>query len=117
MAKDYYSILGVSKNATETDIKKAYRKLALEHHPDRNKGDKTAEEKFKEVTKAYEILSDSNKRKTYDQFGEAAFEQGGPGAGGPFGQGFGGHRVHLLIHIVQPAEILISEDFQTRLKF
>jgi len=92
MAKDYYSILGVSKNATETDIKKAYRKLALEHHPDRNKGDKTAEEKFKEVTKAYEILSDSNKRKTYDQFGEAAFEQGGPGAGGPFGQGFGGQQ-------------------------
>lgn len=86
--KDYYSILGVSKNATETEIKKAYRKLALEYHPDRNKT-KEAEGRFKEITKAYEVLSDSQKRKTYDQFGEAAFEQGGPGAGGPFG-GFGG---------------------------
>src|SRR3989338_33807 len=55
---DFYGALGVSKNATETDIKKAYRKLALEHHPDRNKGDKESEEKFKEVTKAYEVLSD-----------------------------------------------------------
>ena len=87
-SKDYYSILGVSKNATDVDIKKAYRKLALQHHPDRNKGNKESEEKFKEVTKAYEVLSDSQKRQTYDQFGEAAFEQGGPGAGGPFG-GFG----------------------------
>lgn len=90
MAKDYYSILGISKNATDADIKKAYRKLALEHHPDRNKGDKESEEKFKEVTKAYEVLSDSNKRKTYDQFGETAFD---PSAGsGPFGQGFGGQQ-------------------------
>ncbi len=87
MAKDYYSVLGVSKNASVDEIKKAYRKLALQYHPDRNK-DKASEEKFKEVTKAYEILSDSSKRQTYDQFGEAAFQQGGPGAGGPFG-GFG----------------------------
>ena len=91
MAKDYYSVLGVSKSATADEIKKAYRKLALQYHPDRNKGNKEAESKFKEVTKAYEVLSDSGKRQTYDQFGEAAFEQGGPGAGGPFGQGgFGG---------------------------
>ncbi len=88
--KDYYSILGVSKGASDTEIKKAYRKLALQYHPDRNKGDKVAEDKFKEVTKAYEVLSDAQKRQTYDQFGEAAFEQGGPGAGGPFGGGFGG---------------------------
>lgn len=87
-SQDYYSILGVSKSATETDIKKAYRKLALQYHPDKNKGDKASEEKFKEVTKAYEVLSDPQKRQTYDQFGEAAFQQGGPGAGGPFG-GFG----------------------------
>ncbi len=87
--KDYYSILGVSKSASEQDIKKAYRKLALEYHPDRNKS-KEAEAKFKEITKAYEVLSDGQKRKTYDQFGEAAFQQGGPGAGGPFGGGFGG---------------------------
>ncbi len=94
MAKDYYQILGVTKGASETDIKKAYRKLALEHHPDRNKGDKTSEEKFKEVTKAYEVLSDPAKRQSYDQFGHAAFEQGAgqgaPGGGNPFSGGFGG---------------------------
>ncbi len=86
MAKDYYQTLGIAKNASETDIKKAYRKLALEHHPDRNKGDKTSEEKFKEVTKAYEVLSDPSKRQSYDQFGHAAFEQGA-GQQGPFGGG------------------------------
>ncbi len=89
MAKDYYSILGVSKTASADEIKKAYRKLALQYHPDRNKG-KESEDKFKEVTKAYEVLSDQQKKQTYDQFGEAAFQQGGPGAGGPFGEGFGG---------------------------
>lgn len=92
MAKDYYSILGVTKSANAEEIKKAYRKLALQHHPDRNKGNKVSEEKFKEVTKAYEVLSDPSKKQTYDQFGEAAFEQGaGGGAGGPFG-GFGGQQ-------------------------
>lgn len=88
MENDYYKILGVSKGATQQEIKSAYRKLALQYHPDRNKT-KEAEKKFKEVTKAYEVLGDETKRKTYDQFGAAAFEQGGPGAGGPFG-GFGG---------------------------
>jgi molecular chaperone DnaJ len=90
--KDYYQILGISKTASEVEIKKAYRKLALQYHPDRNKG-KDAEAKFKEVTKAYEVLSNPQKRQTYDQFGHAAFEQGAGqnpygGAGGPFG-GFG----------------------------
>jgi DnaJ-class molecular chaperone len=90
MAKDYYASLGVSKTATADEIKRAYRKLALEYHPDRNKT-KEADGKFKEVTQAYEVLSDQQKRQTYDQFGAAAFEGGGQGPfggnqGGPFGQ-------------------------------
>ncbi len=86
---DYYGVLGVTKSASEDEIKKAYRKLALQYHPDRNKTPEAAE-KFKEVTHAYEVLSDPQKRQTYDQFGASAFEQGGPGAQGPFGQGQAG---------------------------
>src|SRR3989339_2065385 len=96
MARDFYEILGVSRNANEAEIKKAYRKLALYWHPDRNK-DANASEKFKEITKAYEVLSDSKKREMYDQYGESAFNRGGPGNPGagysdqsnPF-EGFGG---------------------------
>ncbi|HEV8726277.1 MAG TPA: molecular chaperone DnaJ [Candidatus Binatia bacterium] len=87
--KDYYDLLGVSRNASEDDIKKAYRKQALQHHPDRNPGDKQAEEKFKEVSEAYSVLSDAQKRAQYDQFGHAAFGDGGPFAGGAdFSGGF-----------------------------
>lgn len=86
MAEDFYKILGIGKSASAQEIKSAYRKLALQYHPDRNKT-KEAEAKFKEVTKAYEVLSDEQKRKTYDQFGAAAFEQGGPGGGNPFAGG------------------------------
>src|SRR5512137_2269527 len=89
MAKaDYYETLGIEKNASEEDIKKAYRRLAMKYHPDKNPGDKTAEEKFRETTEAYEILKDPQRRSQYDQFGHAAFQQGG-GPGG-FGGGFSG---------------------------
>jgi len=87
--KDYYELLGVSRSAGEDEIKKAYRKLALQHHPDRNPGDKRAEEAFKEISEAYSVLSDSQKRAQYDQFGHAAFGDGGPFAGGfDFSGGF-----------------------------
>lgn len=87
--KDYYEVLGVSKTASQDEIKKAYRKLALQYHPDRNKT-KEGEAKFKEVTRAYEVLSNAEKRQQYDQFGHAAFEQGAAGgAGGPFGGQYG----------------------------
>ena len=86
--RDYYEVLGVDKGADESAIKSAYRKLAKKYHPDVNPGDKEAEKKFKEATEAYGILSDPEKRRQYDQFGHAAFEQGGGGSG--FGGGFGG---------------------------
>lgn len=88
MAKrDYYEVLGVAKDASEADIKKAYRKAAMKYHPDKfssasEKEKKDAEEKFKEINEAYQVISDKEKRAQYDRFGHAAFEQGGPGAGG-----------------------------------
>ncbi len=87
--RDYYEILGVSKSSTSDEIKKAYRKVAMKFHPDRNPGDHTAEEKFKEAAEAYEILSDSDKRAQYDRFGHSAF---GPGRGGG---GFSGHGMNM----------------------
>ena len=85
MAKrDFYEVLGVSKSATPEEIKKAYRQQALKYHPDKNPGNKEAEEKFKEAAEAYEILSDPQKRQRYDQFGHA-------GVGGASGGGFSGH--------------------------
>ena len=95
--RDYYEVLGVSRSADDNTIKKAYRKLAKKYHPDTNGGDPKAEQKFKEVTEAYNVLSDKEKRKLYDQFGHAAFDGSAPGAGaqggayeGPFQSGFGG---------------------------
>ena len=87
--RDYYEVLGVAKNATADEIKKAYRKKAIQYHPDKNPGDKAAEEKFKEAAEAYDVLSDSEKRAKYDQFGHAMGPQGFGGGAGGYG-GFGG---------------------------
>ena len=109
MAKrDYYEVLGINKSASADQIKSAYRKLAVKYHPDKNKDDKTAEEKFKEASEAYHVLSNSERKQNYDNFGHAAFENGGGGRGGFgnfdfsssfsdifedfFGEGFGGGR-------------------------
>lgn len=91
--RDYYEILGVSKNATADEIKKAYRKKAIEFHPDKNPGDKQAEEKFKEAAEAYDVLSNDEKRSRYDQFGHAGVS-GAAGNGGPFG-GFSGGNMSM----------------------
>ncbi|MEI6200351.1 MAG: molecular chaperone DnaJ [Enhydrobacter sp.] len=91
MSQDYYELLGCSRTSSADDLKKAYRKLAMQHHPDRNDGDKDAEKKFKELNHAYDVLKDPEKRAAYDRYGAAAFEGGaGPGGPGGFhgGQGF-----------------------------
>src|SRR6266542_6831378 len=92
MAKqDFYDILGVAKSADAEELKRAYRKLAMQWHPDRNPGDKSAEQRFKDISEAYDVLKDDQKRAAYDRFGHAAFENGsrGPGDFG-FGGGFSG---------------------------
>ena len=106
--RDYYDVLGINKSASPEQIKSAYRKLAVKYHPDKNKGDKASEEKFKEASEAYHVLSNTERKQNYDNFGHAAFENGGGGRGGFgnfdfsshfsdifedfFGEGFGGGR-------------------------
>ncbi|MDR2667202.1 MAG: DnaJ domain-containing protein, partial [Holosporales bacterium] len=88
MAKDYYSILGVSKTATQEELKKAYRKLAVQYHPDKNAGNKQAEEKFKEINEAYDVLKDEKKRAAYDRYGSSAFQNSGTSNNAGFSEGF-----------------------------
>jgi molecular chaperone DnaJ len=88
--QDFYKLLGVQKTATADDLKKSYRKLAMKYHPDRNPGDKEAEQKFKEISEAYDVLKDEQKRAAYDRYGHAAFENGGMGGRSATGGGFGG---------------------------
>lgn len=87
--RDYYEVLGVEKNASEAELKKAFRRLAQKHHPDRNPDDKESEEKFKEAKEAYDVLTDARKRAAYDQFGHAGVDPSMGGGGGPGGAGFG----------------------------
>lgn len=100
--RDYYEVLGVSRNASQDEIRQAYRKLAIKYHPDKNPGNKEAEEKFKETTEAYEVLNDSQKRAQYDQFGHAAFQYAGTG-----GYGFGG----MDLHSAEETFRSFTEDF------
>ncbi len=88
--QDYYELLGVTKSANADELKKAYRKMAMQYHPDKNPGNKEAEQKFKDLSEAYDVLKDDNKRAAYDRYGHAAFEQGAGGFGGGGGFGFGG---------------------------
>src|SRR3954470_14483334 len=87
--RDYYEVLGVSRTATEAELKTAFRKLAMQHHPDRNPGDKDCESRFKEINEAYDVLKDGDKRAAYDRFGHAAFEQGNGGGAHGFSADFG----------------------------
>ena len=105
MAKqDFYELLGVDRSVDNGTLKSAYRKLAMKYHPDRNPGDKSAEKKFKEVSEAYEILSNPEKKSAYDQYGHDAFDGSQSGGGGFSSGGFGRSQIFLKIFLVMPQE-------------
>lgn len=107
--QDYYKVLGIDRNADDKTIKKAYRKMAKKYHPDMNPGDAAAEQKFKEITEAYNVLSDSEKKKLYDQFGHAAFEEGfSPGDGESYDGPYGTHREY---HFTGDASDIFGDIF------
>lgn len=107
--QDYYKVLGIDRNADDKTIKKAYRKMAKKYHPDMNPGDAVAEQKFKEITEAYNVLSDSEKKKLYDQFGHAAFEEGfSPGDGESYDGPYGTHREY---HFTGDASDIFGDIF------
>ena len=111
MKRDYYEVLGLSKGAEDKEIKRAYRKLAKKYHPDTNPGDKEAEKKFKEVTEAYSVLSDPEKKKLYDQFGHAAFDQSGA-AGSGYGHQPGIKQLHRLFE--KSGQRLVAPEDESR---
>ena len=109
--RDYYEVLGINRSADKDTIKKAYRKMAKKYHPDSNAGNADAEEKFKEVTEAYNVLSDPEKKKLYDQFGHAAFEEGG-GAGygaGDFNQSGFNSSGSVVLAALEKARAVLTE--------
>ena len=113
MAKrDYYDVLGVNKSANPEELKSAYRKLAVKYHPDKNPGDKVAEDKFKEASEAYGVLSDKSKKENYDSFGHAAFENGGGQGGfGGFG-GFSGADFQIFLKIFLETLVVEVENLE-----
>ena len=113
--RDYYEVLGVAKNANADEIKKAYRKAAIQFHPDKNPGDKEAEEKFKEAAEAYDVLSNPDKRARYDQFGHAGMSGAAGGGAGGFG-GFGGGGFSMEDIFSQFGDIFGGSDIRVRVR-
>ena len=113
--RDYYDVLGINKSASPEQIKSAYRKLAVKYHPDKNKGDKSSEEKFKEASEAYHILSNTERKQNYDNFGHAAFENGGGGGRGGFSNfDFSSHFSDIFgIFLVKVLEVVEGQENRT----
>ena len=112
MKEDYYKVLGVSKGASQGEIKKAYRKMAIKYHPDKNPNDKAAEDKFKDAAEAYEVLSNSDKKAKYDQFGHQAFQNGGAGFSGGMNMDdiFSNFEIFLDVPLVVALAVLEAKD-------